>query len=68
MSHVVEDRNSLKVGAAPTISEFLQHQAADACRKQAVLRVGKESAEYTIDNNSLAARVTPVDSAVQLVY
>lgn len=53
VAHIVKDNGTEKGGAAPTLQQFLQHQANDTFGKQASQTVNQIGTKYTIDNNAL---------------
>lgn len=65
LAQVVEDNDSLNEVAAPSIADFLLHQATDLCCRQAAHSVSTRHDEYTIDKNRLITQVAPLDGAVQ---
>lgn len=60
------DNDYLKKEAAPKNAEFLKHQTTSPCCRYATQSVCTVNAEYEVIENGLAARVAPVDDAVQI--
>lgn len=62
----LEQRPS-REGAAPTIGEFLQHQATNRYCRQATQSRGTANCEYIIGKNGLIVQLAPIDGSVQVL-
>lgn len=67
LDQVDMDNDFLMQRTAPTIADFLQHQASHFYCIQATLDIGTTNVEYTIERNGLIVQVAPTDGAVHIL-